>query len=329
MNHIIFPGKVLPQVLKIFYGANLTALSKEDGRVRPIAVGFTLRRLAAKTIMYSNKDFCTKHFSPNQLGCGTPKGAKTTVHALRKYLQDPSSTGKVLLKIDFKNAFNTIQRDVILNLVKTKLPKIYNFAHQCYAQESFLRFGYEVLNSSEGVQQGDPLGPFLFSLGIQDLVNNMESPLNCWYLDDGTPGGDANTVLKDLLKIKKVYYSHGLELNTSKCELFQVKSAYDDGATNSFFSNTWSFPNSSNTLFDSNIWSSSSASDMSSTFKCFNDLCNGIRILNKSELTLLGAPIFPEAVEPNLKPKIENLRLMASRLKMIELSFLHVLKYQN
>ena len=123
MNLIVFPGKVPKEICETFYGATLIALSKEDGGVRPIAIGFGLRRLAAKIMMFANKDFCSAHFAPNQLGVGTPKGAEISVHAVRNFLQDPSSKGKVLLKIDFKNAFNTLRRDVILNLVKAKLPK--------------------------------------------------------------------------------------------------------------------------------------------------------------------------------------------------------------
>ena len=73
MNFIIFPGKVPSYVQKIVYGANLIALSKPDGGVRPIAVGFTIRRLAAKIIMYDCGDFCEKEFRPHQVGVGTLK----------------------------------------------------------------------------------------------------------------------------------------------------------------------------------------------------------------------------------------------------------------
>ena len=62
--------------------------------------------------------------------------------------------------MDYRNAFNTIRRDVLLDLVKRKLPNIYNYVHQWYAQDSYLGFGKEILNSSEGVQQEDPLGSF-------------------------------------------------------------------------------------------------------------------------------------------------------------------------
>ena len=99
---------------------------------------------------------------------------------------------------------------------------MYDFINQCYAINTNLMFGDKVLKSCEGVQQGDPLGPFLFALGIQDIVKNMNSALNVFYLDDGTLGGEVETVLEDLLKFKEVVKSHGLELNPTKCEPFIV-----------------------------------------------------------------------------------------------------------
>ena len=89
----------------------------------PIAVGFTIRRLAAKIIMYDCSDFCEKEFCPYQVGVGTPKGAEARVHALRAYLSKENSEDKVILKVDFKNAFNSNRRDVILG--QSKNPKIF------------------------------------------------------------------------------------------------------------------------------------------------------------------------------------------------------------
>ena len=47
------------------------------------------------------------------------------------------------------------------------------------------------------VQQGDPLGPFLFSLGIADLTKNCSSEFSGWYLDDGTLAGNPDTIQAD------------------------------------------------------------------------------------------------------------------------------------
>ena len=286
MNLIIYPGKVPWEICHIFFGANLIALEKPDGGVRPIAMGCTPRRLAAKIIAFETRKFCEIELRPNQVGVGTPKGAEAAVHALRSYLENPSTANKVLLKIDFKNAYNTIRRDVILNLVKQKLPKVYNFAHQCYSKSTNLIFDSEVLLSQEGVQQGDPLGGLFFSLGIQDeIVRKMKSEFNCWYLDDGSLAGDLKTVLGDFTEITKAAETHGLDLNATKCELFLINPISDD---------------------------------CKDALASFNLVKNGVKLIPKHQLTLLGAPIFPEAIEEVLQQKISDLENMTERLKVID-----------
>ena len=104
--------------------------------------------------MLGNKDLFTTYLIPNQLGVGSPKGAETCVHSVRSYLQDPSSIGKVLVKIDLKNAFNTIRRDKILNLVKTKMESMYNSINQCYTSDTNIIFGERMLKSSKGSSKG-------------------------------------------------------------------------------------------------------------------------------------------------------------------------------
>ena len=60
-----------------------------------------------------------------------------------------------------------------------------------------------MLRSQEGVHQGDPLGPLLFAMVIQQLVDAVRVvcpnlALNSWYLDDGVIAGSAKDVLKAL-----------------------------------------------------------------------------------------------------------------------------------
>ena len=70
---------------------------------------------------------------------------------------------------------------------------------QSYANTSNLYFSDEcVVKSEEGVQQEDPLGPLLFSLGLLDLVRSCQSKLSTWYRDDGSLVGSPDMVLADL-----------------------------------------------------------------------------------------------------------------------------------
>ena len=45
---------------------------------------------------------------------------------------------------------------------------------------------------------------------------------------------------------------------------------------------------------------------------------NGIKVVNSSELTLLGAPICIDGIDPVLESKTEKLKLMSQRLQEIE-----------
>ena len=163
---------------------------------------------------------------------------------------------------------------------------MYHYVYQCYANESSLFFGnQDIIQSKEGVQQGDPLGPFLFSLAINDLVSSCESPLNLWYLDDRTLGGSVTQVIQDYKRILEATSNLGLQINPGKCELYLV-----------------------NPLLE----------ECKNALDTFNNVTPGVKLLNKANLKLLGAPIFPEAIDSILEPKLENLILMANRLKEID-----------
>ena len=172
-------------VCPYFFGASLVALEKKDGGVRPIAVGCTLRRLAAKTSSNHIMNAMGALLAPRQLGYGTPHGAEAVVHAARLYL-DNLQPNEVILKLDFKNAFNTIRRDKMLKSVRSLAPELAPFVYSAYREPSNLFWGEQTLMSREGVQQGDPLDPLLFCLTIHELTIQLEANLCMFYLDDGT-----------------------------------------------------------------------------------------------------------------------------------------------
>ena len=74
----------------------------------------------------------------------------------------------------------------------------------------------ETLQSSVGIQQGDPLGPLLFCLAIHDIVQEVHSAFLVFYRDDGTLGGSVQEVLHDLSFVERAPSDLGLHLNHDK-----------------------------------------------------------------------------------------------------------------
>ena len=81
--------------------------------------------------------------------------------------------------------------------------------------------------SASGVQEGDPLGPLLFSfflhVTLQAIVADPQcTDLTsiCWYLDDGALAGTRASLIKALEVIQEHNLPSGLSLNYSKCEQY-------------------------------------------------------------------------------------------------------------
>lgn len=219
--NLVLDGGCPTAVRPVFFGARLIALEKKSGGFRPIAIGYTLRRLVAKCANSFALKKLADYFCPIQLGVAVSGGCEAAVHASRRFLEGMGD-GEVLVKLDFSNAFNTIRRDAVLNAVAVKLPELYRFCSSAYSDHSTLTFGDRLIQSQEGVQQGDPLGPLLFCLTLQPILNSLSSKLRVGYLDDVTLGGKVEVVNSDVSLIMSNGNSIGLQLNQSKCEIISL-----------------------------------------------------------------------------------------------------------
>ena len=195
---------------------------KKNGGVQSIAIGCTLRRLAAKCASTLSLSDFPDLLSPRQLGFGMPRGVEAAVRAARIYLCSLQSD-QVIVNVDFENAFNSVRSDKVLLAVEEFIPALLPFVHSAYCVASSLMWGSEVVESSEGVQLGDPLGPLLytFCLEIHKMCAKLKSELTLFYLDDGTLGGGRGVVINDVKLIEEEASKLGLRLNRSKSELIR------------------------------------------------------------------------------------------------------------
>ena len=79
-------GEFHREVIFILFGGSLIALEKKSGEIRPIAIGYTLRRIAAK---------CTNNFAlsslgnkllSTQIGLRSPGGCEAAANATRRFI---------------------------------------------------------------------------------------------------------------------------------------------------------------------------------------------------------------------------------------------------
>ena len=230
--NLLVSGKVPQEVSRFMAGGSLTALSKlKPGcapDIRPIAVGEVLRRLTGKCLCAVIKHRVVDFFEPIQFGVACPMGSEKVIHGIRacvdKHWNDLDFS---VLKVDFKNAFNLVSRDAVLQECAKHFPDLLPWVAWCYGSHPFLWHPMGQLTSQSGVQQGDPLGPFLFALVLHKVAGAIKDDTECnhllyqaWYLDDGILAGKKSSICRSLTLIQELGPPLGLHINISKCELY-------------------------------------------------------------------------------------------------------------
>jgi hypothetical protein len=228
VNHLI-AAKAPEEVAPYMAGASLIALQKSDpGKpldIRPIAVGEIYRRLTGKCVCVATVEKARERLQPHQVGVACPAGVERAVHATRSLIKDHwEDDDFAILKVDMRNAFNTVSRQEVVDQCALHLPEIVPWVLYCYKSHPRLWHVLGSLWSAAGVQQGDPLGPVIFALALHRLVirlDDVEGPImNSWYLDDGILAGSRKALLECLGIIEEAREWSGLEINLGKCWVF-------------------------------------------------------------------------------------------------------------
>jgi hypothetical protein len=277
--NVIVSGRTPDFLSPVLLGANITALRKKDGGVRPIAVGETIRRIACKCVLKIVVKSVSTLLSPHQLGCGVRAGIDAAAHSMRNKMIHASSTD-VLLKLDMHNAFNTIRRDHIAECLRKYAPDLLALFTACYCDPTFLTFGDDILLSDEGLQQGDPLAPLYFCLGLHDILLSLQTPFKTAYLDDVALLGNPSCVLDDVTNFISSCNKIGLKLNSRKCEL-------------TFFA------------------------DINEHCRTFHEILPDLKIVNRSDVTFLGSAMGEASLGALLEDFIAMTRGFHDRLLMI------------
>jgi hypothetical protein len=90
------------------------ALQKNATAVRPLYCGDPIHRLVAKCFCLGGKYEISAAFKGKNYGVGCRGGVEVVAHSLRDTLLKHKSSDMALLKIDFKNAFNLMDRNTFV-----------------------------------------------------------------------------------------------------------------------------------------------------------------------------------------------------------------------
>ena len=253
--NLLLQGDVPESVRPFVCGASVMALRKPDGTLRPIAVGETIRRITSKVAVELISDRARTILEPLQLGVKTSNGCEAIIHTTRQWFhQNRSDPPKTAISVDISNAFNTVHRSAVVQSVRTHFPSLAPWVDCCYRHDSHLFTGSsaacdQVIPSSRGAQQGDPLGPALFALAIhstiqearQDTERSFPSGLDicAFYLDDGICAGFAPAVSFFLSSLALGLGRIGLVVNLSKTEVLPACTTSQSFGPDSFPGCNW------------------------------------------------------------------------------------------
>ena len=208
--------------------------------VRPIVISGSLRRLLTRAYTGGLKAKLRELTADHQLGV-MRGGYEIGIHSARAWRERCLEKGLVMGKIDFRNAFNTTDRNLFVRLAAVLFPEIAPFLFDLYERETDLMADNgESITSSTGSQQGCGFSNFCFCLVVWYIHRELKPcglTIDEWFLDDGFMVGTAEAVNAAIRKIMDLAKTTGLHLKLGekgKCHVWCPSAEVYDSCSDSF-----------------------------------------------------------------------------------------------
>ena len=185
-----------------------------------------LRRIAGKAVIILLKNDVLQAVGSLQLWGGQIAGSEAAIHEMHYVFNEDNTEG--ILPIDAENAFNLINRKVMLHNLKFMCPVFATYISNCYICPARLCIigGGELL-LKEGTAQGDPTSMGAYAIGILLLLQflldfisvNEVNAKEVAFADDFTVAGKLSSIKDYWSQLTSIAPKYGYFLKASKCYL--------------------------------------------------------------------------------------------------------------
>ena len=218
-------GTLCDAVGKFLSFASLIALSKGDGKVRPIALGDSLRKIAMGVALGQFSAKIKSHFRGLQFGMSR-LGCEIIFHKSVTCSQLHPEYDRIF--VDATNAFNQMNRVEALTQLIEHFPELVGYFIMFYGKDTDLWYGEDIIKAEIGVQQGDVFAPFVYALSIHWLLmkaNEMcvnDDEFTVGLFDDVTTHAVHDVAFNTLKFIKEHGKKNGYEVNDKTVVLLGI-----------------------------------------------------------------------------------------------------------
>ncbi len=203
----------------------LIPIDKKGGGIRPIAIGEALRRVAGKIVAFHATARVLQDKSlAGQFGIGESCG----IERLGRQISRAYHQGSTICALDLSNAYGTVSRDYLARVVDAYCPVLTPYLKRQYSSSLLLATTGAVFRSEEGIQQGDPTSPLVFSIAMKPILDRLRAEFPSMtfvaYQDDvyaivpeRTDQTSGATVNRMFARAGSLAEQVGMRLNISKC----------------------------------------------------------------------------------------------------------------
>ena len=170
------------------------ALDKHPG-VCPIRVGDVAHCIIGKAVLQVVGHDVVEVAGCDQLCAGLPRGCEAVVHTVQHLFE--SADCEAVLLADARNAFNSLNRRAALLNIHNLCPSLAIVLTNCYRLDVPLFIDDDIIFSSEGTTQGDPLAMVMYICDRDTPSHhylNQFSIHQVWYADDAAAVGKLSTI---------------------------------------------------------------------------------------------------------------------------------------